>query len=160
MDAHRSVLVTAVMAARLALVMASLVLNGFADLYYARFRPELREYVNSASSRRSTAVLKHKTNRPAATTNEIELNERERCADSTRAGSAALLEAAAAEGGTMSASSESSPRANTSVFTFAGSSKHKRMSPEVFASFLSRAIYFWPWGYPFIYLHSNSSSNF
>ena len=144
------------MAARLASVMALLVLNSFADLYYARFRPELRDYVSSTSSRGSAAALKHKTNRPATTTNEIELKERERRTgtESTRGASATLLEAApaAAEGGggdgTTSASSESAPRATASVFTFAGSSKHKRMSPEVFASFLSRSIYFWPWRYP------------
>ena len=136
-DARLSILVTVGVAVRVAAVMASLALNGFADLYYARFRPELRDYLRSASSPSSSDAMKRKSNAPAAMTNEIELKGRGQSNELAFDG-AALLEGGAARGNAATASA--------SVFTFAAGSKHKSMSPEVFASFLSRSIYFWLWG--------------
>ena len=47
-----------------------------------------------------------------------------------------------------SASKAASPNAKAFRSMFASSSiKHTSFSPEVFASFLSRAIYFWVWRY-------------
>ena len=126
-------LVTVVVAVRVAAVLASLALNGFADLYYARFRPELREYLRVASSSSSSTRSPDATKRKS---NEIELKGREQSHESD----GALEGAAAAARGSGPAT------ASASVFTFAAGSKHKSMSPEVFASFLSRSIYFWLWG--------------